>query len=83
MGQAPLVLRAAPPPPGTFSDVTHQVPAYARSTARLCQALVAAVVGSGRAASEVARAHRVSWWLVQTTLIVILTCRGILQYFFS
>ena len=52
----------------TFSEVTDQVPAYARSTARLCQALVAAVVVSGRAASEVARAHRVSWWLVQAML---------------
>ena len=55
-------------PRGTFSEVTDQVPALARSTARLCQALVAAVVVSGRAASEVARAHRVSWWLVQAML---------------
>ena len=55
-------------PRGTFSEVTDQVPAFARSTARLCQALVAAVVVSGRAASEVARAHRVSWWLVQAML---------------
>ncbi len=52
----------------TFSEVTDQVPAYARSTARLCQALVTAVVVSGRAASEVARAHRVSWWLVASML---------------
>ncbi len=55
-------------PRGTFSEVTEQVPAFARSTARLCQTLVAAVVVSGRAASEVARAHRVSWWLVQAML---------------
>jgi transposase len=55
-------------PRGTFSEVTDQVPAFARSTARLCQALVAAVVVSGRAASEVARAHRVSWWLVAAML---------------
>jgi len=55
-------------PRGTFSEVTDQVPAFARSTARLCQALVAAVVVSGRAASEVARAHQVSWWLVQSML---------------
>ena len=55
-------------PRGTFSEVTDQVPAFARSTARLCQALVAAVVVSGRAAAEVARAHRVSWWLVQAML---------------
>jgi transposase len=53
---------------GTFSEVTDQVPAFARSTARLCQALVTAVVVSGRAASEVAQAHRVSWWLVQAML---------------
>ena len=53
---------------GTFSEVTDQVPAFARSTARLCQALVTAVVVSGRAASEVARAHRVSWWLVTSML---------------
>ena len=52
----------------TFSEVTEQVPAFARSTARLCQSLVAAVVVSGRAASEVARAHRVSWWLVASML---------------
>ena len=55
-------------PRRTFSEVTDQVPAFARSTARLCQALVAAVVVSGRAATEVARAHRVSWWLVQAML---------------
>jgi transposase len=55
-------------PRQTFSEVTDQVPAFARSTARLCQALVAAVVVSGRAVSEVARAHRVSWWLVQSML---------------
>jgi transposase len=55
-------------PRGTFSEVTDQVPAFARSTARLCQALVAAVVVSGRAAGEVARAHRVSWWLVVSML---------------
>jgi transposase len=55
-------------PRKTFSEVTDQVPAYARSTARLCQALVSAVVVSGRAASEVAHAHRVSWWLVQAML---------------
>jgi transposase len=55
-------------PRRTFSEVTDQVPAYARSTARFAGALVAAVVVSGRAASEVARAHRVSWWLVASML---------------
>ncbi|NYF97437.1 hypothetical protein BJY20_000829 [Janibacter cremeus] len=29
---------------------------------------MAAVIDSGRAAAEVARAHRVSWWLVQSAL---------------
>jgi len=52
----------------TFSEATAQVPAYARSTGRLREALVAAVTTSGRAASEVAAAFSVSWWLVQTTL---------------
>jgi transposase len=55
-------------PRGTFSEVTDQVPAFARSTARLARALVDAVVVSGRAAAEVARAHRVSWWLVASML---------------
>jgi hypothetical protein len=53
---------------GTFSEVTDQVPAFARSTARLAHALVTAVVLSGRAVSEAAPAHRVSWWLVQSML---------------
>jgi transposase len=44
------------------------VSAYARSTGRLREALVAAVTTSGRAASEVAAAFSVSWWLVQRTL---------------
>jgi transposase len=48
----------------TFSEATVQVPPYARSTTRLRAELVAAVVASGRAGSETARAHRVSWWLV-------------------
>ncbi len=52
----------------TFSEATAQVPAYARSTGRLRDALVAVVTSSGWAASEVAAAFSVSWWLVQTTL---------------
>jgi transposase len=55
-------------PRGTFSESTIQVPARARSTARLREALVAAVVVSGRAASETARAFAVSWWTVQAAL---------------
>jgi len=52
----------------TFSEATAQVPPYARSTTRLRAALVTAVVASGRAGSETARAHRVSWWLVGSVL---------------
>ncbi|QGH69033.1 ISL3 family transposase [Pseudactinotalea sp. HY158] len=53
---------------GTFAESTIQVPRFARSTTRLKNQVVAAVVDSGRAASEVARAHGVSWWLVQSAL---------------
>jgi transposase len=53
---------------GTFAESTIQVPTRSRSTTRLRAALVEAVVCSGRAASETARAHGVSWWLVQAAL---------------
>ena len=52
----------------TFAEATIQVPRFARSTIRLKEQVVAAVITSGRAISEVARAHQVSWWLVQTAL---------------
>lgn len=52
----------------TFTEHTPQVPAYARSTSRLKDALVEAVATSGRSASETARAHRVGWWTVQRAL---------------
>jgi transposase len=52
----------------TFWESTVQVPARARSTSRLKDALVGAVIGSGRSARETARAHRVSWWLVQAAI---------------
>lgn len=52
----------------TFTEETSEVPRRARSTDRLRRALVDAVVGSGRAASEAAAAHGVSWWLVQRSL---------------
>lgn len=55
-------------PRKTFFESTTEVPARARSTRRLHSALVAAVVSSGRAASETATAHGVSWWLVQKAL---------------
>ncbi len=53
---------------GTLWESTEQVPRYARSTTRLREQVVSAVITSGRAASEVARAHGVSWWLVQAAL---------------
>jgi len=53
---------------GTFAESTLQVPPRARSTVRLRAQLVAAVIDSGRAVSETARAHGVSWWLVQTVV---------------
>jgi transposase len=55
-------------PRGSFTETTHEVPRRARSTRRLLHALVDAVVLSGRAALEAARAHTVSWWLVQSAL---------------
>ena len=53
---------------GTFAESTLEVPARARSTVRLRAQLVAAVIDSGRAVSETARAHGVSWWLVQAAV---------------
>lgn len=53
---------------GTFAESTDQVPPFARSTLRLKEQVVTAVIDAGRAASEVARAHGVSWWLVQAAL---------------
>ncbi|WP_251045410.1 helix-turn-helix domain-containing protein [Arthrobacter sp. ISL-5] len=52
----------------TFTEETAQVPRRARSTRRLRDALVAAVIGSGRAAAEAASSFGVSWWLVQRAL---------------
>jgi len=58
-----------------------QIPARARSTARLRRALVAVavavvVVVSGRAAAETARALAVSWWTVRAALsaVAVLPC---------
>jgi len=53
---------------GTFAESTLEVPPRSRSTARLRGALVAAVASSGRAVSETASAHGVSWWLVQAAV---------------
>jgi transposase len=53
-------------PKRTFTEHTAQVPPRARTTGRLLEAVLAAVTGAGRAVSEVAAAHGVSWWTVQT-----------------
>ena len=55
-------------PRRTFAGETAQVPRRARSTRRLRDALVSAVIGSGRAAAETASSFGVSWWLVQRAL---------------
>jgi transposase len=52
----------------SFTEATAQVPQFARSTARLWEAVVCAVIRSGRAVSETAAAFGVSWWLVQAAL---------------
>ena len=52
----------------TFWERAVQVPSRARTTVRLKQTLVAAVIASGRSARETAGAHRVSWWLVQAAM---------------
>ncbi len=57
----------------TFFEATVEVPARARSTRRLHGALVDAVISSGRAATETAIAHGVSWWLVQKALTMAAT----------
>jgi transposase len=55
----------------TFWESTLQVPARARCTRRLRGALVDAVVVSGRAAAQTARAFAVSWWSVQAALAAV------------
>lgn len=55
-------------PRGTFSEATVEVPGRVRSSRRLRDMLVPAVIDSGRVASEAAAAHGVSWWLVQRAL---------------
>jgi hypothetical protein len=52
----------------TFAEATPLVSRRARSTRRLRDALVSAVINSGRAAAEAAAAHGVSWWLVHDAL---------------
>jgi transposase len=55
-------------PRRTFFEATTEVPRLARSTRRLQNTLVSAVIESGRAATQAAVAYGVSWWLVQRAL---------------
>jgi transposase len=52
----------------TFTTATEQLPVRARCTSRLKTALLDAVIGSGRAVSEVAADLGVAWWTVQATV---------------
>lgn len=52
----------------SFFESTAQVPRRARSTGRLRDQLVEAVIRSGRAVSETAAAFAVSWWMVRVAL---------------
>ncbi|MBT2554125.1 helix-turn-helix domain-containing protein [Arthrobacter sp. ISL-5] len=56
------------PAPNIHPQETAKAPPRARSTRRLRDALVTAVIGSGRAAAEAASSFGVSWWLVQRAL---------------
>jgi transposase len=52
----------------SFCEATPQVPRRARSTRRLRETVLDAVIGSGRAVSETAVAFGISWWLVQQVI---------------
>ncbi|MGH3461311.1 MAG: ISL3 family transposase [Kribbellaceae bacterium] len=52
----------------TFTQVTEQLPVRARCLTRLREAVLDAVVGSGRAVDEVAGAYGLAWWTVQHTV---------------
>lgn len=52
----------------TFAEVSDEVPARARLTTRLRTAMLEAVIGAGRVVAEVAAAHGVTWWTVQSCL---------------
>jgi len=52
----------------SFFESTAQVPRHARSTGRLRDHLVEAVIRSGRAVSETASAFTVSWWMVRAAV---------------
>ncbi|WP_426997340.1 transposase [Pseudarthrobacter sp. N5] len=52
----------------TFFEATVEVPRGARSTGRLRDQLVDAVIRSGRAFSETAAGFAVSWWMVRAAV---------------
>lgn len=52
----------------SFFESTPQVPARARSTTRLRDQLVDAVIRSGRAVSETTAGFAVSWWMVRAAV---------------
>ncbi|MGO4234690.1 ISL3 family transposase [Pseudarthrobacter sp. YAF2] len=52
----------------SFFESTPQVPRHARSTSRLRDQLVDAVIRSGRAVSETAAGFAVSWWMVRAAV---------------
>ena len=52
----------------SFFESTAQAPRRARSTGRLRDHVVDAVINSGRAVSETAAAFAVSWWMVRAVL---------------
>lgn len=53
----------------TFTQSTEQLPARARCTTRLKEAVVEAVLDSGRATAEVAAAHGLAWGTVNTAVV--------------
>jgi transposase len=55
-------------PRTTFTQVTDQLPTRARCSTRLREAVLEAVVGSGRAVSEVAASFKVAWWAVRAVV---------------
>ena len=56
-------------PKGSFVEVTDQIPPRSRLTGRLRHRLAAAIAGSNRAVSEVAREYQVAWQTAHSALV--------------
>ena len=56
-------------PRGTFTQQSQAIPARARLTGRLREALATAIASGNRAVDEVARSHRVSWPTAHRALV--------------